>query len=83
LSEWEKKSDQELASEANSGLHGQGAIATMMSRLKDAITDLDNSSSLQQEKMLKLTRWITALTWVTAGVGIIQIISLFLKGCAK
>jgi hypothetical protein len=77
LIEEDKKSDQELAAEADKGLRGQGATVEMMRRLKDVITHLDASSSIQQKKMLKLTRWIMFLTWVMALVAIIQLVTLF------
>jgi hypothetical protein len=77
LGEARERLDSELVEIADQGLHGQGAVVEMMRRLKDAIIHLDASSSKQQEKMLKLTKWIMILTFLMVGVTIIQLYSLF------
>ena len=72
-------SDQELAQEADQGLRGQGAAVEMMQRLKGAIEKLERASSVQQERMLNLTLWITRLTWAMAVVGVIQLLASFIS----
>lgn len=70
------RSDQELINEADRGLRGQGAVVEMMGKLKNSISELNQTASAQQQKMLKLTRWITILTWVVALAAIAQIVLL-------
>ncbi len=77
MDEVKERLDNELVEIADGGLRGQGAIVEMMRRLKDAIAHLDDSASKQQDKMLRLTKWIAFLTFVMVAVGIIQFISLF------
>lgn len=75
--------DRELIDRADAGLRGQGAVVEMMARLREAVTRLDQTSSTQQEKMLRLTRWITILTWVMATTSIIQIGSILWQICRR
>ena len=71
------RKDEELVTEADTGLRGQGSVVEMMRRLKEAVLSLDKTSTNQQEKMLSLTRWIMILTLVMAVVGIVQIVLAF------
>lgn len=79
MSNLSNRSDQELAQEANQGLRGQGAAVEMMQRLKGAIEKLERASSVQQERMLNLTLWITRRTWAMAVVGVIQLLASFIS----
>lgn len=79
MSNLSNRSDQELAQEADQGLRGQGAAVEMMQRLKGAIEKLERASSVQQERMLNLTLWITRLTWAMAVVGVIQLLASFIS----
>lgn len=56
------KTDNDLALEADAGMHGQGAIVVMMGRLKDAIAALDHSTSRLNGWLLAFTVAIFALT---------------------
>ena len=73
------QTDEFLVQDADSGLRGQGAVVEMMRRLKDTVVKLDQTSASQQNEMLRLTRWITILTWVMVIVGVIQLFSVFLR----
>jgi CHASE3 domain sensor protein len=73
------QTDEFLVQDADSGLRGQGAVVEMMRRLKDTVVKLDQTSASQQNEMLRLTRWITILTWVMVIVGVIQLLSVFLR----
>lgn len=42
-------------------------------RLKDSIEKLNETSTKQQQEVIRLTRWIYRLTWVMVVVGVIQV----------
>jgi hypothetical protein len=54
---WTEWTDDELASEAQAGLRGQGAVVETSRRLIIAIRKLDDSAT-------RLSRWLVALTVV-------------------
>jgi hypothetical protein len=48
----------------------------LIRRLKDSVEKLNETSTKQQEEMIRLTRWICGLTVVMVIVGIIQVVQI-------
>lgn len=45
-------------------------------RLKDSIEKLNETSTKQQQEVIRLTRWIYRLTWAMVVVGVIQVVQI-------
>ncbi len=56
VNEWQKKTDDELVDEAQTGLRGQGAAVEMTRRLRDSLVK-------QLKATNRLTKWIRVLTF--------------------
>ncbi len=65
--------DKEKIIQEASRLRGQGAVTEVMFRLKKAITDLNETSTKQQDEIIKLTRSIKTLTKVIVLLTLIMI----------
>ena len=70
-------SDDQLTTDADIGLRGQGALVEMMRRLKDAIDKLERTSSDQQQKIFWLTLGITLLTVFLGIVASLEVYQFF------
>ncbi len=68
--------DTQLVEKAERGLAGQGSVVEMMRRLKEAVRDLERTTTCQQRKMICLTWSIVVLTVVTVALMVVEIARL-------
>ncbi len=71
------QSDDDLVGIA--GIQNPLGTAELIRRLKDSVEKLNATSTLQQEEMIRLTRWIYRLTWVMVAVGVIQVVQIIVS----
>ena len=74
--ETDRPTDRELVVEARTG-HSRGAAVEMMRRLKDAVIQLDHTTTKQQDKIFRLTWWIAAFTFVMLALVFLQVLQIF------
>jgi hypothetical protein len=67
--QWQDRTDDQLAEEAQTGLRGQGATVEMMRRLRDALVEHLRATN-------RLTAWLTVFTIVLLVVSVFQTIIL-------
>jgi hypothetical protein len=63
---WTESTDEELASEAHTGLTGQGAVVEAMRRLRVSTEDLKVSTEKYSRRLIVLTWVLIVLTLVLA-----------------
>jgi hypothetical protein len=70
--EWERQSWEQLATEADTGLKGQGAVVEAMRRLTDRLNAFSKSSDAYANRMFWLTIVILGFTIVQIVVAVIE-----------
>jgi hypothetical protein len=70
--EWQRQSWEQLASEAQTGMKGQGAVVEAMRRLTDRLDAFSKSSDIYAKRMLWLTIVILGFTIVQIVVAVIE-----------
>jgi hypothetical protein len=73
---WQGQKWEELASEAQTGLRGQGAVVEAMRRLTDRLDAFSKSSDIYAKGMLRLTITTLWLTIVMVLLTIVQVMAV-------